>query len=78
VPPEQSDADVRRMFTAATAWQECPISHEWMIEVYQLALAYLRSQFASSWGQAYLADRFGQDLTDDLRLRPGQAPAGWT
>jgi hypothetical protein len=66
------------MFTAAMAWQECPISHERMIEVYQLALAYFRSQFASSWGQAYLADRFGQDLTDDLRFRPGQAPAGWT
>ena len=25
-----------------------------------------------------MADRFGQDLTDDLRFRPGQAPAGWT
>jgi DNA primase len=25
-----------------------------------------------------LADRFGQDLTDDVRFRPGQAPAGWT
>jgi DNA primase catalytic core len=41
-------------------------------------LSYFRSQFPSSWGQTYLTDRFGQDLTDDLRLRPGQAPAGWT
>ena len=77
-PPEQSDADVNRMFTRAMAWQECPISRDRMIEINQLALSYFRSQFPSSWGQAYLADRFGQDLTDDLRFRPGQAPAGWT
>ena len=77
-PPEQSDADVNRMFTRAMAWQECPISRDRMIEINQMALSYFRSQFPSSWGQAYLADRFGQDLTDDLRFRPGQAPAGWT
>ena len=66
------------MFTRAMAWQECPISRDRMIEINQMALSYFRSQFPSSWGQAYLADRFGQDLTDDLRFRPGQAPAGWT
>ena len=77
-PPEQSDADVKRMFTRAIAWQECPISRDRMIEINQLALSYFRSQFPSSWGQPYLADRFGQDLTDDVRFRPGQAPAGWT
>ena len=77
-PPEQTDADVNRMFTRAMAWQECPISRDRMIEINQMALSYFRSQFPSSWGQAYLADRFGQDLTDDLRFRPGQAPAGWT
>jgi DNA primase catalytic core len=77
-PPEQSDADVNRMFTRAMAWQECPISRDRMIEINQMALSYFRSQFPSSWGQAYLADRFGQHLTDDLRFRPGQAPAGWT
>jgi hypothetical protein len=77
-PPEQSDADVHRMFTRAMAWQECPISRDRMIKINQMALSYFRSQFPSSWGQAYLADRFGQDLTDDLRFRPGQAPAGWT
>jgi hypothetical protein len=49
-----------------------------MIEINQMALSYFRSQFPSSWGQPYLADRFGQDLTDDLRFQPGQAPAGWT
>jgi hypothetical protein len=77
-PPEQSDADVNRMFTRARAWQECPISRDRMIEINQLALSYFRSQFPSSWGHQYLADRFGQDLTDDVRFRPGQAPAGWT
>ena len=77
-PPEQTDADVNRMFTRAIAWQECPISRDRMIEINQIALAYFRSQFPSSWGHQYLADRFGQDLTDDLRFRPGQAPAGWT
>ena len=76
--PEESDADVQRMFTRAMAWQECPISRDRMIEINQMALSYFRSQFPSSWGQNYLADRFGQDLTDDLRFRPGQAPAGWT
>ena len=25
-----------------------------------------------------MADRFGQDLTADMRFRPGQAPSGWT
>jgi DNA primase len=49
-----------------------------MAEINELALDYFRSQFPSSWGHQYLADRFGQDLTDDLRFRPGQAPDGWT
>jgi len=66
------------MFTRAMAWQECPISRDRMIEINQMALSYFRSQFPSSWGHQYLADRFGQDLTDDLRFQPGQAPSGWT
>jgi DNA primase catalytic core len=77
-PPEQTDADVNRMFTRAMAWQECPISRDRMLEINQMALSYFRSQFSSSWGQTYLTDRFGQDLTGDPRFRPGQAPAGWT
>jgi DNA primase catalytic core len=77
-PPEQSDADVNRMFTRAIAWQECPISRDRMIKINQLALSYFQDHFPSSWGQAYLADRFGQDLTEEPRFRPGQAPAGWS
>ena len=37
-PPEQTDADVNRMFTRAMAWQECPISRDRMIEINQIAL----------------------------------------
>ena len=77
-PPEQTDADVDRMFTRAMAWRDCPVSRDRMVEINHIALAYFRSHFPSSWGQAYLADRFGQDLIDDPRFRPGQAPAGWT
>jgi DNA primase catalytic core len=77
-PPEQTDADVDRMFTRAMAWRECPVGRDRMIQINQLALAYFRSQFPSLWGQAYLAERFGQDLINDPRFRPGQAPAGWT
>jgi DNA primase catalytic core len=77
-PPEQTDADVTRMFTRAMAWRECPVSEDRMVEVNQLSLAYFRHRFPSSWAQQYLADRFGEDLTDDHRFQPGQAPAGWT
>jgi hypothetical protein len=77
-PPEQTDTDVNRMFTRAMAWQECPISRDRMIKINQLASSYFHNKFPSSWGQTYLTDRFGQDLTDDLRFQPGQAPAGST
>jgi DNA primase catalytic core len=77
-PPEQSDADVTRMFTRAIAWRECPVSRERMLQINQLSFAYFRRHFPSSWGQHYLADRFGEDIADDARFQPGQAPAGWT
>jgi DNA primase catalytic core len=76
-PPEQTDADVNRMFTRAMAWRECPVSRERMIEINELSLAYFRRHLPSSWGQHYLADRFGEDITNDPRFQPGQAPAGW-
>jgi DNA primase catalytic core len=77
-PAEQTDADVTRMFTRAIAWRECSVSRERMIEINQLSLAYFRRCFPSSWGQHYLADRFGEDITNDPRFQPGHAPAGWT
>jgi DNA primase catalytic core len=77
-PLEQTDGDVTRMFTRAIAWRECPVSRERMIEINELSLAYFRRHFPSSWGQHYLADRLGEDITNDPRFQPGQAPAGWT
>jgi DNA primase catalytic core len=77
-PPEETDADVTRMFTRAMAWRECPVSAERMAEINQLSLAFFRRNFPSSWAQHYLADRFGEDITDDPRYQPGHAPAGWT
>jgi DNA primase catalytic core len=76
--PEQTDADVNRMFTRAMAWRECPVSEERMVQVNQLSLAYFRRHLPSSWAQHYLADRFGGDISNDIRFQPGHAPAGWT
>jgi hypothetical protein len=59
-PPQQTDADVDRMFTRAMAWRECPATPGRMVEVNRLSLAYFRRGFPSSWGQHYLADRFGR------------------
>jgi DNA primase catalytic core len=77
-PSEQTDADVTRMFTRAMAWRECPVSRQRMLQINQLSLAYFLRHLPSSWGQHYLADRFGQDIANDPRFQPGQAPAGWT
>jgi conjugative relaxase-like TrwC/TraI family protein len=68
--PERTDADVNRMFTRAMAWRECPVSEERMVEVNQLSLAYFRRHLPSSWAQQYLADRFGGDITNDIRFQP--------
>jgi DNA primase catalytic core len=77
-PPEQTDADVSRMFTRAMGWRECPVSRERMIEINQMSLGYFRAHLPAAWGQHYLADRFGEDITNDPRFQPGHAPAGWT
>jgi DNA primase catalytic core len=77
-PPERTDADINRMFTRAMAWRECPVSEERIVEVNQLSLGYFRRRLPSSWAQQYLADRFGAEITNDIRFQPGHAPAGWT
>jgi DNA primase catalytic core len=77
-PPEQTDADVNRMFTRAMAWRECPVSEQRMVKVNQLGLAYFHRHLPSAWAQQYLADRFGADISNDIRFQPGHAPAGWT
>jgi hypothetical protein len=50
-PPEQTDADVTRMFTRAMTWRECPVSEDRMVEVNQLSLAFFRRHFPTSWGR---------------------------
>jgi DNA primase catalytic core len=76
--PEQTDADIDRMFQRALAWEQSPVTRERMLQINQLSLAYFHDQFPHSWGRRYLAERFGQDLLDDPRFQPGHAPAGWT
>ena len=44
-PPEQTDADIDRMFTRAMAWRECPVSRDRMVQINQMTLAYFRSHF---------------------------------
>ena len=44
-PPEQTDADVNRMFARAMASREYTVGRDRMIEINQLALGYFRSQF---------------------------------
>jgi hypothetical protein len=68
-PPEQTAADIDRMFTRAMAWRECPVSEERMVEVNHLSLAYFRRHLPSSWGRQYLVDRFGGDITDECNRR---------
>ncbi len=51
-PPEQTDAEVNRMFTRAMAWRECPVSAERMVEVNQLSLAYYRRHLPLIMGAA--------------------------
>ncbi|HZI98263.1 MAG TPA: MobF family relaxase, partial [Actinomycetales bacterium] len=77
-PPEQTDADVERILDRAAAWEQSPVSRDRMLEINQLSLGYFQHHFPDSWGRQYLTERFGEDLHGDPRVRPGQAPAGWT
>jgi hypothetical protein len=50
-----------------------------MIEINQLSLAYFRRHLPSSWGQHYLAERFGVDISNDPRFQQvTHPPAGPT
>jgi DNA primase catalytic core len=76
--PEPTDADIERMLRRAIACEQSPVTPERIGQLNQLTLRYYQNQFADSWGRRYLARRFGQDLHNDPRYQPGQAPAGWT
>jgi DNA primase catalytic core len=77
-PPEPTDADIERMLRRAIACEQSPVTPDRIGQINRLALLYYQDQFADSWGRRYLAHRFGQDLHNDPRYQPGQAPAGWT
>lgn len=77
-PLEPTDAEVTQMIQRAALWNTSPVTRERMLEINNLALAFFEDQLTHSWGRAYLADRFGQDLAGHPGFRPGQAPAGWT
>jgi hypothetical protein len=74
--PEQTDADTARMFTRAIAWRECPVSRERMLQINQLTLAYFRRHLPPSWGRHYLADRLGEDITNDPPV-PARSSTRW-
>ncbi|RHW28463.1 transfer protein Tra [Nocardioides immobilis] len=74
---EPTDADIRRMFERAEAWELSPVTRERMLEVNGLTQELFESKFAGSWGCAHLVERLGVDLTGHDHFRPGQAPAGW-
>ena len=77
-PPEQTDADVNRMFTRAMAWRECPVSEERMVKVNQLSLAYFRRHFPHHGRSTIWPTGSAGTSADDIRFQPGHAPAGWT
>lgn len=75
---EPTEADIRLTYQRAEEWHSSPVTRERMIEINELTQAFFESRFTDSWGRDYLTGRFGVDLAGDARLRPGQAPAGWT
>ena len=68
------DAQAAREFDAVMA----PVSPARILELNRLATDFYVRQFPGSWAQVYLAQRMGIDLTGDLHVLPGYAPAGWT
>ena len=77
-PPEPTRGDLEKMLARADAWRDSPTTPERLAHINQLAAHFYQDQFAGSWAQPYLTDRFGVDLSGDRNVRPGYAPAGWT
>lgn len=75
---EPTDADIRLMYQRADEWHCSPVSRERMLEINELTQDFFESRFTDSWARDYLTGRFRVDLAGDERVRPGQAPAGWT
>ena len=53
-PPEQTDADLDRMFTRALAWHECPVSRDRMAEIKFVGRRHPRRTDVDQCGPKYL------------------------
>jgi DNA primase catalytic core len=72
-----TEADTQRMYDRAEQWEHSPVPRERMLEINALTQRFFEDHFADSWGQDYLAERFGHDLSGHEHFRPGQAPDRW-
>jgi len=76
--PEPTEADMRAMFARADAWRDSGTTPERLTQINQWANEFYQQQYAGSWAQQYLFQRFGVDLTGDPHYQPGYAPNTWT
>ncbi|WP_052112695.1 MobF family relaxase [Knoellia aerolata] len=76
-PLDPTDEQVNTMVSRAAEWDGSPVTRERMVELNQMAQNFFAQEFATSWAADYLAERFGQDLTNHPEFAPGHAPAGW-
>ena len=74
---EPTEAQLRSAYQRAGEWDSCPVTRERLIEVNTLTHRFFQSHLAGSWGQLYLADRFGDGLASQPHIPAGLAPAGW-
>lgn len=77
-PLDATDEQINTMVSRAAEWDDSPVTRERMVELNQMAQNFFAQGFSSSWAADYLAERFGQNLTDHPEFAPGHAPAGWT
>ncbi len=76
--PEPTEADMRAMFARADAWRDSGTTPERLTQINHWANEFYQQQYAGSWAQHYLFQRFGVDLTGDPHYQPGYAPNTWT
>ena len=75
---EPTEAQLRTAYQRTREWDDCPVTRERLIEVNNLTHRFFQSHLRGSWGQLYLAERFGDRVPEDPHSLAGQAPAGWT
>ena len=69
---EPTEAQLRTAYQRAEEWDDCPVTRERLVEVNTLSHRFFQSHLAGSWGQLYLADRFG-DGPRQPAAPPGRA-----